>query len=54
VLKGHSVESKEISTVSLMREMNWTYEEYMNQPIWVVQTLSTMLREEYYHNKRKK
>ena len=51
MLKGHSAESMEISAVALMREMGWTYEEYMAQPTWVISTIKIMIHEE---NKKSK
>jgi 5-methylcytosine-specific restriction endonuclease McrBC regulatory subunit McrC len=51
MLKGHGAESKEISAVALMREMGWTYEEYVAQPTWVIDTIKIMISEE---NKKQK
>lgn len=43
-------------TVLLCRDMNWTYEEYMQQPIWFVNliNLSRNLEAEYENKQAKK
>lgn len=54
MLKGRKVESSELSAVSLMREMHWTYEEYLSQPTWVIQTLILMINLENKKSKAQK
>jgi len=36
--------TKEIAIVTLCQEMKWTYQEYLGQPLWFIQTLMDKLK----------
>jgi len=36
--------TKQIMIISLCQEMRWTYQEYLSQPLWFIETLMDKLK----------